>query len=496
MMFKALVASALLGLTCANASLAAEPAPASLLDAAREGDDAAVRALLGRGAKPDAVSPDGTTALMWAVSRNDLALVQALLAAGATTKKANDYGATALYVAAINADAAIAAKLLEAGADANQPLLSGETPLMGAARRGKLDVARLLLTHRANSNAKETNGGQTALMWAVSERHADVAQELVRHGADVKARSKGGFTALMFAAQQGDPASARLLLDAGASANDVMPKSGLTPLLIASAMAHTDCFATMDRCALPAIVANRAGHAEVVAILLDKGADPDAVDAMGFTALHHAARDKQAASIVKALIAHGAHPDIRLHQQKPMELASGVSMEGATPLAIAAEINNLDTVKALVAGGASPVIATTKGTTPLILAAGGGTDLARPRPADERATAVETVKFLVEHGADVNAAGQFGWTALHAAAYQGLNDIIAYLGNKGAKLDAMDGFGQTPLSISYGIITKDIRDAYYQSPRVFRRDTADLLLSLGATPLEKSGVVAAVLRRE
>jgi hypothetical protein len=85
---------------------------------------------------------------------------------------------------------------------------------------------------------------------------------------------------------------------------------------------------------------------------------------------------------------------------------------------------------------------------------------------------------------------------LLAAAYQGLNDVIAYLGSKGAKLDTKDGFGQTPLSISYGIITKDIGDAYYQSPRVFRRDTADLLLSLGATPLEKSGVVAAVLRRE
>jgi hypothetical protein len=96
----------------------------------------------------------------------------------------------------------------------------------------------------------------------------------------------------------------------------------------------------------------------------------------------------------------------------------------------------------------------------------------------------------------VNGAGQFGWSALHVAAYQGLNDVIAYLASKGAKLDAMDAFGQTPLSISYAIITKDIRDAYYQSPRVFRRDTANLLLSLGATPLEKSGVVAAVLRKE
>jgi len=496
-MLKAVVVTGLLGLSfLASPSIAADSTSLSLVDAAKQGNEEAVRTLLNRGTKADAISPDSTTALMWAVSRNNLVLARLLLAAGADPRKVNDYGATALYVAASNADAAMAAKLLDAGANANAPLISGETPLMEAARRGKLDVVRLLLMHRANPNAKETNGGQTALMWAVSERHAAITEELVRHGSDVHARSKGGFTALMFAAQQGDATSARVLLEAGANPNDVMPKSGLTPLIIASAMAHADCFATMDRCALPAIVANSAGHTKVTEILLDNGANPNAVDATGFTALHHAARDKQALAIVNALLAHGAHPDVRLHQQKPMALASGVLLEGATPLAIAAEINNLETVKALVASGADTLIGTAQGTTPLILAAGGGTDLARPRSIDERTTAIETVKFLVEHGADVSGAGQFGWTALHAAAYQGLNEVIAYLASRGAKLDAMDRFGQTPLSVSYAIITKDIRDAYYQSPRVFRRDTADLLLSLGATPLEKSGVVAAVLRKE
>ena len=58
----------------------------------------------------------------------------------------------------------------------------------------------------------------------------------------------------------------------------------------------------------------------------------------------------------------------------------------------------------------------------------------------------------------------------------------------------MDGFGQTPLSISYAILTEGIGDAYDQSARVFRRDTADLLLALGATPLEESGVKVAFQR--
>jgi hypothetical protein len=52
----------------------------------------------------------------------------------------------------------------------------------------------------------------------------------------------------------------------------------------------------------------------------------------------------------------------------------------------------------------------------------------------------------------------------------------------------MDRFGQTPLSIAYAVLTEGIGAAYYQTPRIYRQETADLLLKLGATPLERSGV--------
>jgi ankyrin repeat protein len=247
------------------------------------------------------------------------------------------------------------------------------------------------------------------------------------------------------------------------------------------------------------------GHEAVAVQLLEAGADPVAVDRIGFSSLHRAVKDKSAIGIVKALLKHDADPDIRLNQARtasateygsplnrstaPIAVAdSGIALQGATPLLLAAEINNYEAVVALVEAGADPLIGTALNTTPLIVAAGGGTDLARPRPPEERAMAVKTVALLVEKGADVNGAGQFGWTPLHAAAMQGLDDVIAYLVGKGAKLDAMDGFGQTPLSISYAVITEGIGAAYYQVPRVYRKQTADLLLKLGATPLEKSGV--------
>ena len=171
-----------------------------------------------------------------------------------------------------------------------------------------------------------------------------------------------------------------------------------------------------------------------------------------------------------------------------------IVLQGATPLFLAAEVNNLDVIKALVEAGADPLIATERGTTPLMMAAGGGTDVQRERAPEERATAVETAKFLVEHGADVNAAGQYGWTALHAAAYQGMNDVIEYLVSKGAKIDQKDEFGQTALSISLSVLTKDIGARRLQIPRRYRQETAELLLKLGAGTLDKTGVVVVLQR--
>ncbi len=140
------------------------------------------------------------------------------------------------------------------------------------------------------------------------------------------------------------------------------------------------------------------------------------------------------------------------------------------------------------AGGADPNIATEKGTTPLILAAGGATDEQRPRSPEERALAVHTARFLVEHGADVNAAGDFGWTAIHVAAYQGLNDVVEYLAGKGGKLNTKDELGQTPLSIALSVVTKEAGARRLQIPRRYHKDTSELLLRLGALTLKDSGV--------
>jgi ankyrin repeat protein len=466
----------------AGGALAADAGNQSLVTAVKQGRQADVQSILSSGAKQEIVATQGGAALIWAASHNDKGMVDLLLGAGANPKAVNEFGATALYAAAEFADPAVTKNLLAAGADPNVALMSGETPLMAAARRGNTATVQALLEAGADPNAKEKNGGQTALMWGTAGGFSAVTSELVRGKADVNARSKSGSTALMFAAR-GDLASIRTLLDAGADPNLEIPDWKGTALTIASTM----------------------GQPEIVEALLNKGADINHRDENSFTALHAAVRDSdygeerdqraRAVATVKVLLAHGADPNARIHQEKPTVRAlDEVEFEGATPIALAAEVNNIDAIKLLVDAGGNPNIATEHGTTPLMLASGAATDVQRARSIEERSMALITAKYLVDHGADVNAAGQFGWTALHSATYQGITDLMEFLVSKGANINAMDGFRQTPLSISLSVLTKEAGAHRLQIPRRYRPDVAELLIKLGATPLEKSGVNAVLTR--
>ncbi|HEY3093951.1 MAG TPA: ankyrin repeat domain-containing protein, partial [Vicinamibacterales bacterium] len=290
----------------------------SIVDAARNADANALRALLKQGADVNAASADGTTALHWASYRDNVDIADLLIRAGAKVDAANDLGATPLWTASLNGSSAMVKRLLEAGAHPNLALLLGETPLMIAARSGNADVVTQLIDKGANVNARGARG-QTALMWAVSEQHPDVVKVLLSRGADIRARSEvlsqvmavpphgkpeynrmipfGGEDALMFAARVGDLASARLLLAAGASVNDA-DAWGVSAMVLA---AHS-------------------GFTEMVEFLLDNGADANAAGP-GFTALHEAImrRDEK---MVAALLAHGANPNTPLQTWTPERRSS------------------------------------------------------------------------------------------------------------------------------------------------------------------------------
>jgi uncharacterized protein len=349
-------------------------------------------------------------------------------------------------------------------------------------------LKELLLEYGADPNIMEINRGQNALMWAVAEGFKQVAELLIKHGAEVNIRSNSGFTPLLFAARQGHAEIVKILLEAGANVDDAMCKSGPAKRIRYEDLSgansdNADCESNLNAL----MIASIGNFEDVLSLLLEHGADPNLIDKSGRSVLYQGVGSPVA--ITKTLLEYGADPNIQLPIGKQGgRYGSRVTMGGATPLTAAAAVNNLEVVLALLGAGAEPFTTTEQNTTPLMMAAGAAASPADSFTDNDVAAATAIVRRLVDLGADVNEVGPFGWTALHAAVYQGRDEIIKILMENGANPNIMDIFGQTPLSIAYAIVTEGMGDNYNQTPRIFRKDTADLLLSFGAIPIEASNV--------
>src|ERR1700677_4556197 len=206
-------------LIASGLSRAAEVQDSPLVEAARNQDPKAIRALLAQKVDVNARSSDGSTALLWLAHWNDLDTANLLLAAGADANAANDFRMTPLSQACVNSNSVFVRALLKAGANPNLAVATGETPLMTCSKSGSVDAVRMLIEYGAAVNTKEPSVHQTALMWAAAERHPDVVKALIDAHADLKANSKEGFTAIHFAARVGDLESVKLLLAAGVDVN-------------------------------------------------------------------------------------------------------------------------------------------------------------------------------------------------------------------------------------------------------------------------------------
>ena len=419
-------------------------------------------------ARQSGVRTDGTTALHEAAYVDDVQAMTKLIAAGAEVKAANRYGVTPLWLACLNGSAAAIELLLKAGAGANAVLPGGETVLMTAARTGKVDAVNVLLGHGASVNAKEEWRGQTALMWAAAEGHAAVIEALVARGADVHARSNGGFTALLFAAREGQIAATKALVAAGANLNDAIPST--TPIDEPAPEDTTPAPPGPPEAGLNVfLLAAANAHFELAAWLLDQGADPNAAP-RGWTALHQISWVRKmgiagsndpappgsgnvtSLEFVRKLVATGANVNARATKRPQMGLTT-LNAIGATPFLLAARTADFELMRLLAELGADPKLPTEDNTTPLMVAAGVGTQNPGEDPGTEPEV-LEAVKVALELGNDLNAVDNNGETVMHGAALKHVPSVVRYLAERGARVDVWnrpDKRGWTPLKIADGV---------------------------------------------
>jgi ankyrin repeat protein len=440
-------------------------AEVGLVESVKNGDKAAVRTLLQRRAAVNAPEADGTTALYWAAAKNDVETARLLIGAGADAKAVSRYGVPTLSVACINGSAPMIELLLKAGASANAAMADGETALMTAARTGVSDAVELLLAHGAQVNAREGTRGQTALMWAAGEGHVSTIRTLLERGADMNARSEAGWTPLLFTAREGQLDAARTLLDAGGNANDSLPANTGGPRRRPEG-APGGADSPRGLSALHLAVGSR--HYELAALLLDRGADPNAAGP-GWTALHHltwirktglgtngppprGSGSLDSLELVRKLAAHGANLNARV-TKKPNAGTTALNMIGGTPFFLAARTADVEMMRELVSLGADPLLPNEDGTTPLMAAAGAGTYSPGEDPGTEL-EALEAVKLALALGNDVNVVDKNDNTVMHGAAYKQLPSVVKFLTANGAKIDVWNrknSSGWTPLRIAVGV---------------------------------------------
>ena len=238
----------------------------NLLIAAYNNDYHKVLVFITNGAKVNAISESGYTALMYAVGHQNLNMLKLLVSKGADIdvspiyccnppplimasklgyaeivsylliNKANtaikDYiGASALHYAAFYNDTSITALLLSHGANVNAFNDDGETPLMLAAFNGSTEASDKLISGDAEINSTDKKG-YTPLMMACQNGHYNVAVRLLQSWADINLLNKKGFSALSLAITNDYPEIVDLLLLNGANVNENNSLS-LNPIAIA-----------------------------------------------------------------------------------------------------------------------------------------------------------------------------------------------------------------------------------------------------------------------
>ncbi|XP_036670833.3 protein TANC2 isoform X4 [Drosophila suzukii] len=381
----------------------------------------------------------------------NLKVSRLVLLAGASPNHRTDYmgGAPILCIAAHEGILPMVSLLLEFGADVGLTNSQGCTPLILAAMRGHCDVVRPLVA--AGSSLGQLDITQRcALVHAARMGHLSVVKYLLAcdwsprpHSQDVT-RSVALQQALIGAAAQAHCKILEDLLDLNESefdldVNGMEPSSG--ELAITAAARH--------------------GCVDVVGILLSRGAQIDARNRQGYSALWLAVKEGHW-SVVEHLLQRGALLDEPLGQTRK------------TPLMIAAEEGHLELVELLLARGSAREAQDHEGFTALSWACLRGH--------------LAAAKTLIEHGCNRHHEDHNGRTALDLAAYQGAASLVLYILDQGGNLEHIDVHGMRPLDRA--IACRNI-----QAVQVFLRKGAKLGPTTWSMAMGKPEILVVLLNK-
>lgn len=372
----------------ADPSMATDYGVTPLSLACTNGSSRMVRRLLQAGADANAALWTGETVLMTCARTGAAEAVQALLAGGANVNATESRkGQSALMWAAAGGHAEVARALIRNGAEVRGVSKGGFTPLLFAARSGDLNSARQLLEEGADTNESTSQHGNS-LVIASAGGHEELAMFLVQQGADPNAADENGITPLHHAARRGlsalngvrydevyrvrppnMPALAKALLAAGADPNARIRKShrlgpdgspfemvDTTPYLLAAVSADASLMRVLKEGGADPQIRGKGGITalmaaaqaactgscafqggndtnqedleisfEAVRAAVEMGADVNAVNDEGQTAMHRAAFTG-ADRVVQYLADHGALVDVKDHYgETPWSMAAGIS---------------------------------------------------------------------------------------------------------------------------------------------------------------------------
>jgi ankyrin repeat protein len=331
----------------------------ALIQAAQHGHADVARELIAGRVAEDSLSQDGLAALLVAAQHGHADVATVLLEDGKTVdRRGRSAGFTALMIAAQNGHETMIKVLLAHGAPVNEQTKYGWTALMLAAQEGNTVVVKLLLEAGAEVAAVGGPSRYSPLIFAAHRGHAEAVKLLLEAGADVSQQSDSGWTALSYAAQQGQVDVVYLLVS---TRKKEMEQLAFEPQ-IASQMIYRKFVDHESDDGTPLMLAAEGGHHITVRTLLDAGAQKDLylptpqnfegaggtmqVQVTVMTALTIAAKQGHT-KVVQVLLTYGAQPDLALEN-------------GFTALMYAAKVRPLEW------SAVTPAIGVSRAVAPLI----------------------------------------------------------------------------------------------------------------------------------